>query len=162
MLRKKYSQPLLNHPRIEYVYADCLIREDLHRVLQDIDMAYYLIHSMRLKKSRFRESDKIAAENFVAVAEACGLKKIIYLGGLGETHEQLSPHLKSRLEVGDTLAKSSIPVIRLQAAIIIGTGSASYELLKTLVYHNRWIPFLTEFNSKCQPIAIRDAGRAQQ
>lgn len=156
MLRKKRPQPLLTHPRIEYVYADCLNREDLYRVLKGIDAAYYLIHSMRLKKSRFSESDRIAAENFVAVAEARGIKRIIYLGGLGESGKKLSPHLKSRLEVGETLAQSRIPVISLQAAIIIGTGSASYELLKTLIYVNRWIPFLPEFNSKCQPIAIRD------
>lgn len=156
MVRSKHFQPLLIHPRIEFAYADCLNLDDLRQILQGIDVAYYLIHSMRLKKDRFRETDKQAAQNFVAAAGACGIKKIIYLGGLGETGEKLSPHLKSRMEVGVTLAQSGIPVIQLRAAIIVGTGSASYELIKSIVMHNRWIPFLPEFNSRCQPIAIRD------
>ena len=156
MVRNKHFQPLLSHPRIEFVYADCLDQDELNLAMEGINTAYYLIHSMRLKKNEFHATDKKAAENFVAVAEARGIKKIIYLGGLGETGKKLSPHLQSRMEVGAILAKSSIPVIRLRAAIIIGTGSASYELLKSLVLHNRWIPFLPEFNSKCQPIAIRD------
>ena len=156
MLRTKNTPFLLDHPRIEVVYADCLVKEQLRPVLQDIEIAYYLIHSMRAKRSEFAEMDKMMAQNFVEEAEEAGIKKIIYLGGLGETNVLLSRHLQSRMEVGEILSESSIPVIRLHAAIIIGTGSTSYELLKSLVMHNRWIPFMVEFNNLCQCIAIRD------
>ncbi|MBI4383825.1 MAG: SDR family oxidoreductase [Nitrospinae bacterium] len=156
MFRARRSPPILSHPNLEVVYADCLKKEELWPALEGIEYAYYLIHSMREKGSRFAERDKIAAMNFVEVAKAFGVKKIIYLGGLGETTERLSTHLSSRWEVGKILADSALNVVRLRAAIIIGSGSASYELLKSLVLRQRWIPFLSEFNSRCQPIAIRD------
>lgn len=156
MFRTRRCPPLLSHPRLEVAYADCLKKEELWPVLQDIDVAYYLVHSMREKKSHFGERDKIAAKNFVEVARAFDVKKVIYLGGLGETNERLSPHLRSRMEVGRILADSGLKTILLRAAIVIGSGSASYELLKSLVIRQRWIPFLPEFNSLCQPIAIRD------
>ncbi len=138
------------------MFADCLRGEELTAALEGVEYAYYLIHSMRASKTEFVERDKLAASNFLHAAEQAKVKRIIYLGGLGETNERLSPHLKSRMQVGGILSRGSIPVIRLRAAIIIGTGSASYELLKSLVKHNRMIPFLPEFDSKCQPIAIRD------
>ncbi len=156
MFRNRNIHPLLKHLRIENVFADCLHREELVPALQGVEYAYYLIHSMRASKSEFVDRDKRAASNFIRAAEEAGVKRILYLGGLGETNERLSPHLKSRMEVGGILSSGSVPVIRLRAAIIIGTGSASYELLKSLVTHNRLIPFLPEFDSKCQPIAIRD------
>ena len=156
MIQNKNFSFVLNHPRIELVYADCLNKDELQPALQDIEVAYYLIHSMKAKKSQFAEKDKTLAQNFVDVAEKCGVKKIIYLGGLGETDSRLSSHLKSRMEVGEILSNSSIKVICLRAAIIIGTGSISYELLKSMVLHNRWIPFLKDFNNLCQCIAIRD------
>ncbi len=156
MFRNMQIPVLLTHSRIEVVYADCLIREELSSALEDVHTAYYLIHSMRAKNSEFQERDRLAAQNFREVAEEKNLKRIIYLGGLGETNERLSTHLASRMEVGKVLSDGSIPTISLRAAIIIGTGSASYELLKSIVNHQRWIPFLTEFNSRCQPIAVRD------
>ena len=73
-----------------------------------------------------------------------------------EKNDGMSSHLRSRREVGNILSQGNIPVIRVRAAIILGTGSASYELIKSLVLHNCFIPFLSEFNSVCQPIAIRD------
>lgn len=156
MFRNRRCPPVLSHPNLETVYADCLSREELRPVLEGVHTAYYLIHSMRRKKKEFMEKDNLAAENFVNIAEECGIQRIIYLGGLGEKTSKLSVHLRSRQEVGKILSKSRIPVIKLRAAIIIGTGSASFELLKSLVEHNRWIPFLPEFNSRCQPIAVRD------
>ncbi len=156
MLRNSHIPFLLEHPNLEVVYADCLRKTELIPALKGVKVAYYLIHSMRLKKNKFSDTDRLAAKNFAEVAEECDLEKIIYLGGLGEANASLSPHLRSRMEVGDTLSKGRVRVIRLRAAIIIGAGSASYELLKSLILHNRWIPFLAEFNSKCQPIAIRD------
>lgn len=156
MLRNQGLAPILEHPRLEFVYADGRNLENLRQALNGIDSAYYLIHSMRLDKAHFHEAEKQVAHNFVQAADGCGVKKIIYLGGLGETTKKLSPHLKSRMEVGAILSQAKCPVIRLRAAIILGTGSASYELIKSLVNHHRWIPFLPEFNSMCQPIAIRD------
>jgi uncharacterized protein YbjT (DUF2867 family) len=156
MFRNRSCPPLLTHSRIETVYADCLNEDDLARVMDGVDAAYYLIHSMRLKKEKFVETDQQAARNFREAARAAGLRRIIYLGGLGETGEHLSSHLKSRMEVGNILSQGTVPVIRIRAAIIIGTGSASYELLKSLILHNRLIPFLPQFNSLCQPVAIRD------
>lgn len=156
MYRNQRCPRLLDHPNIENVYADCLSKDELIPALEGIYVAYYLIHSMRDKRHEFFEKDKQAANNFVDAATARSIKKIIYLGGLGETNERLSQHLKSRMEVGSILAQSPCTVINLRAAIVIGAGSASYDLMKSLVLHNRWVPFLPEFNSKCQPVAIRD------
>ena len=156
MLRDNLHPLLLDHPNLEIVYADVLKKKQLWVALKDVKAAYYLIHSMRETKEIFMELDRKAAKNFFEVAEACNLEKIIYLGGLGEATENISDHLRSRQEVGLTLANAKATVIRLRAGIIIGTGSASYELLKSLVINNRWIPFLQKFNSRCQPIAIRD------
>lgn len=156
MLRRKTMPCILVHPRIEVAYADCHNKGELRSALKNVDHAYYLIHSMRGKNELFMERDKLAAVNFLEAAEENRVKRILYLGGLGETNERLSSHLKSRMEVGDLLSSGTIPVVRLNAAIILGTGSASYELLKSLISHNRWIPFLSEFDSKCQPIAVRD------
>ena len=156
MFRNRSVLPILSHPRIEVVFADCLNFVELPPALEDVHTAYYLIHSMRDKQQEFIEKDQQAASNFVETAEQSGVKRIIYLGGLGEKSEGLSDHLRSRQEVGRILTKSSVPAIKLRAAIIVGTGSTSYELMKSLALNNRWIPFLREFNSKCQPIAIRD------
>ncbi len=156
MFRNRSVLSILNHPRIEVVFADCLDSAELRPALKDVHTAYYLIHSMRDKPQEFIEKDQQAASNFVEAAEELGIKRIIYLGGLGEKSEGLSDHLKSRQEVGRILTNSSVTAIKLRAAVIVGTGSASYELMKSLVLNNRWIPFLREFNSKCQPIAIRD------
>lgn len=156
MLRNRVLTPILEHPNLEYVYADALDKESLSDALRGMQAAYYLIHSLRLEKRKFAEAEKIAAHNFREAAEECGLRKIIYLGGLGEESKDISWHLKSRLEVGEILAEARMPVVHLRAAIIIGTGSASYEMLKSMILHQRWIPFLPEFNSLCQPVAIRD------
>ncbi len=156
MFRRKSMPALLVHDRIEVVYADCHNKDELEPVLKGIEYAYYLVHSMRSKNDEFAEMDRLAAQNFIDVAEECKVQRIIYIGGLGDKNEKLSEHLKSRMEVGSILSSGTIPVIRLRAALILGTGSASYELVKSLVSHNRWIPFLPDFDSKCQPIAIRD------
>jgi len=156
MFRRTTMPALLVHDRIDVVYADCHNKDELRPALKGIEYAYYMIHSMRSKNHEFAEMDKLAAQNFIDVAEECKVKRIIYIGGLGDMNEQLSEHLKSRMVVGSILSSGTVPVIRLRAAMILGAGSASYELVKSLVSHNRWIPFLTEFDSKCQPIAIRD------
>lgn len=156
MVRTKYSPFILDHPNIEVVYADCFDREQLRPALKDIDFAYYLIHSMRAGKEEFEAMDKLAAQNFAEEATSAGIKKIIYLGELGEIDSRLSTYLKSRIEVGEILSLGSVPVVCLHAGPIIGTGSASYELLKSMVLYNRWIPLMEEFKSHCQSVAIRD------
>ena len=120
--RNNNCPPLLAHPRVEHVYADCLNMDEL---FQSVDYAYYLIHNMRLKGEEFIAKDQLAAKNFRESAEQHGVQRIIYLGGLGEKNDRMSSHLRSRREVGNILSQGNIPVIRVRAAFILGTGSAS-------------------------------------
>jgi uncharacterized protein YbjT (DUF2867 family) len=99
-------------------------------VLRDIDVAYYLVHSMGSKG--FAGKDKIAAENFARAAAAAGIKRIVYLGGLGAHDDKLSHHLESRHEVGRILAEGTVEVLEFRAAIVIGSGSVAFEMLRHL------------------------------
>jgi len=117
-------------------------------------VAYYLVHSMVAVGSSYAERDRELARNFAAAAEVAGCERIIYLGGLGETGAGLSEHLSSRREVERTLAGGPVPVTVLRAAMIIGSGSASFEILRYLVERlpvmitPRWV------STECQPIAV--------
>jgi uncharacterized protein YbjT (DUF2867 family) len=119
-----------------------------------IDAAYYLVHSMGADS--FEEADRTAASNFAQAALAAGVKRIIYLGGLGSDDEALSPHLRSRQEVGNILRDSGVPVLEFRASIVIGSGSLSFEMIRSLVERlpimitPRWVSVLA------QPIAIDD------
>ena len=123
--------------------------------LRDIDTAYYLIHSMG-SGSDFEEQDRLAARNFATAARENDVRRIIYLGGLGDASEELSKHLRSRQEVGEVLRESGAEVIEFRASIIIGSGSLSFELIRSLVQKlpimicPRWV------GTKAQPIAIED------
>jgi uncharacterized protein YbjT (DUF2867 family) len=117
----------------EVVAADALNLDQLQVALQDIDTAYYLIHSLLLGHKEFAAADIQAAINFRIVAEANRIKWIIYLGGLGDPQSTLSRHLQSRIQVADELRKGRVRVTTLRAAIIIGSGSASYEIIQHLV-----------------------------
>ena len=119
----------------EVRYGNTLESDSLDAALKDIDIAFYLIHSLAHDKD-FAELEVESAKNFVASAEKNGVKKIIYLGGLFNTHRPLSAHLKSRKEVGDVFRKSSILSITFRASIIIGSGSLSFELIRNLIYRN--------------------------
>lgn len=140
----------------ETVQGDMLDAATLEKVLQGIDTVYYLIHSMAGGRAGFERRDRQAAENFVAAANKAGVRRVIYLGGLGETGDDLSEHLKSRLEVAEILKKGQFATTFLRAAIIIGAGGASFEMIKALVERlplmitPRWV------TTKCQPIAVRD------
>jgi uncharacterized protein YbjT (DUF2867 family) len=143
-------------PGVEIVTADALDLNQLRTALKDVDTAYYLIHSLLLGQKEFAAADIQAAIHFRMAAEENQIKRIIYLGGLGDTQTELSPHLQSRIQVADELKKGGIPVTALRAAIIIGSGSASYEIIQNLV---RKLPiiFIPRWaTTKCQPIAIRD------
>ncbi|MFC1606699.1 DUF2867 domain-containing protein [Candidatus Latescibacterota bacterium] len=143
-------------PSSDIVVADAMDRESLDNALEGIDTAYYLIHSLLMGPTDFEAAEIKAAENFRIVAEKMGVKRIIYLGGLGDAGSELSDHLSSRYRVGQELSAGTVPVTVLRAAVIIGAGSASYEIIKHLVmafpvlFIPRWA------KSKCQPIAIRD------
>ena len=117
----------------EVVQGDCLRRETLDPALAGVHTAYYLVHSMAAGAA-FEEQDRAAARNFGEAARAAGVRKIIYLGGLGEAGARLSPHLRSRQETGDVLrAASGLPVVELRASVVLGSGSLSFELVRALV-----------------------------
>lgn len=140
----------------EAVQADMLEPLSLGRALEGIDTAYYLVHSMSGGRAGFERRDREAARNFVAAAGRAGVRRTIYLGGLGETGDDLSGHLRSRMEVADILGTGSYATTVLRAAIIIGAGGASFEMVRSLVRRlpvmiaPRWV------TTRCQPIAADD------
>ncbi|MHB8769666.1 MAG: SDR family oxidoreductase [Syntrophales bacterium] len=143
-------------PQVEVVAADALDLDQLKIALRGIDTAFYLIHSLLLGQREFAAADIQAAINFRSAAEENRLKRIIYLGGLGDTQSKLSLHLQSRIQVADELRKGTVPVTTLRAAIIIGSGSASYEIIQHLVKKLPVLVIPRWAKTKCQPIAIRD------
>ena len=143
-------------PGAEIVVADAFKIDSLRVALNGIDVAYYLIHSLLLGPRDFESADIIAAKNFSAVSEEMKVKRIIYLGGLGDIRNPLSSHLRSRAEVAEELKRRKTPVTVLRAAIIVGSGSASYEIIEHLAEKLPiiFIPYWAK--NRCQPIAIRD------
>jgi len=141
--------------RTELVRGDVLDADSLAAALAGVDTAFYLVHSMG-SASSFVEEDRRGALNFGAAARAAGVRRIIYLGGLGEDQGDLSDHLRSRHEVGDLLRRSGVQVIELRASIVIGSGSLSFEMVRSLTEHlpvmvmPRWVRVLS------QPISIQD------
>ena len=139
---------------VEVVAGDVLDRGSLGPALAGCGAAYYLVHSMAAGEGSFCERDLRAARNFAAAAGEAGLDRVIYLGGLGRRSERLSTHLTSRHEVGDVLRGGPVPATELCAAMIIGSGSASFEMLRALVKRlpvmvcPRWV------SNRTQPIAI--------
>lgn len=143
-------------PDAEIVVADALDPESMKRAMQDVHTAYYLIHSLLLGAKKFAEADLQAAVNFREAAELADVSRIIYLGGLGDTHSLLSEHLRSRIRVAEELASGNVPVTVLRAAVIVGSGSASYEIIQHLVKRLFVILIPHWAKNKCQPIAVRD------
>ncbi|MDQ7826395.1 MAG: DUF2867 domain-containing protein [Candidatus Eremiobacteraeota bacterium] len=143
-------------PGATVVEGDALDRESLKKALEGISTAYYLIHSLRLGEKHFEEADITAAKNFSEAAAASEISRIIYLGGLGDAQMPLSPHLKSRFTTGVALMDGPTPVTVLRTAIIIGSGSASFEIIKHLVRNLPLILLPPWAFTLCQPIAIRD------
>jgi uncharacterized protein YbjT (DUF2867 family) len=140
---------------VEIAAGDVLKPETLPAALEGIDAAYYLVHSMEASGSDFAGKDRAAARAFADAAARAGVKRIVYLGGLGSGPE-LSEHLRSRQETGDALREGPVPVTELRAAIIVGSGSASFEIIRDLA---RKLPFMIcprWVNSRCEPIAVRD------
>jgi len=139
----------------EVVRGDVLDRESLQTALDGVEVAYYLVHSMGSKGS-FEEDDRQAARNFAETAKAAGVERIIYVGGLGPDEESLSPHLRSRQEVGRILRESGVPTIELRASIVIGSGSLSFEMIRSLVERLPVMITPKWTSMTAQPIAIED------
>ncbi len=144
--------------RVEVVKADASSAEDLRAALAGVDVAYYLIHSLGTG-SEFERRDRTTARTFGVAAREAGVGRIVYLGGLHPAGETLSPHLDSRKEVGEILLASGVPTTVLQAAVILGSGSASFEMMRYLTERlpamvaPRWV------ENRIQPIAVRDVLR---
>ena len=113
--------------RVEITRGDVLDPDTLPQVLEGVDTAYYLIHSLHAGEASFAERDRQGARNFGAAARAAGVRHIIYLGGIAPQTDRPSTHLSSRLETGDCLRESGITVTELRAGVIIGSGSLSFE-----------------------------------
>ncbi len=141
-------------PTTQVVEADALKPETLEAAFQGVEMAYYLIHSMG-SGGDFEAQDRKAAKNFGEAARRADVRRIIYLGGLGHGPD-LSPHLRSRHEVGQVLRESGVPVLEFRASIVIGSGSLSFEIVRALVERlpvmitPRWVEV------EAQPIAVDD------
>jgi uncharacterized protein YbjT (DUF2867 family) len=157
VLMSRDARPLAaRFPDARVVAADLLDAATLAPALEGIDVAYYLAHSMGAGERGFAERDRQAARNFAQAAARAGVSRIVYLGGLGDDAADLSHHLASRHETGAELAAHGVPVTEFRAAVIIGSGSASFEILRHLTERlpimitPRWV------GTRCQPIGIRD------
>ena len=139
----------------EVVRSDILSVSSLEAALEGIETAYYLIHSMG-SAGNFEDTDREGAHNFAQAAERAGVKRIIYLGGLGDASEELSSHLRSRHEVGEILRSTKVAVLEMRASIVLGAGSLSFEMIRALVDRlpvmitPRWVEV------EAQPIGIDD------
>ncbi len=144
--------------QVTVVEADALGGDALDEALAGVQAAYYLVHSIG-EGAEFEDVDRRAAKAFGEACRRAGVQRIVYLGGLTPVDEELSPHLASRAEVGQVLLDSGVPTAVLQAAVILGSGSASFEMLRYLTERlpamitPKWV------NSRIQPIAVRDVLR---
>lgn len=140
---------------IPVVEGDLLDPGTLDGVFGDVDVVYYLVHSLQAG-GEFAQRDRDAARNFQQAASAGGVERVIYLGGLGGSHDDLSEHLRSRREVESLLAEGTYSLTALRAAIIVGKGSTSFRMVRQLaaklpiMITPKWV------RTECQPIAIRD------
>jgi uncharacterized protein YbjT (DUF2867 family) len=142
---------------VTWVVADVTDAPAVRRALEGADVVYYLVHS--LGSPHFEERDLAGARTTASEAEIAGARQIVYFGGLGEESEELSPHLRSRLETGRALASGAVPLTTLRAAVVVGKGSAAFETIVVLVDRlpvmvaPRWV------STPTQPIALADAVR---
>lgn len=153
--RKKLSD---TH-NVKYVQADVFDDDELDQSMKGIEVAYYLLHSMEGSKSEWQEfanREKIQAQNFLKSATKAGVKRIIYLGGLVNDSLDLSPHMKSRKDVGDILRSGTIPVTEFRASLIIGAQGGSYAMLRYLVERLPVMVCPSWVKSLAQPIAVDD------
>jgi uncharacterized protein YbjT (DUF2867 family) len=153
--RNRFNLQNFPFSNLHLIEIDFLNKETLQNIPTDIDAAYYLIHSMSSTTGDFSSLETTSAENFVLAIKSTKAKQIIYLSGI-VNEEQLSKHLDSRKNVEKVLTSATVPLTTLRAGIIVGSGSASFEIIRDLVEKlpvmiaPRWL------NTACQPIAIRN------
>lgn len=148
-----------NHPNTRIVAGELEDSEALGEALEGVDVAYYLVHSMQSAKGEYAERDRDLASSFVQSVSQSSCRRIIYLGGLGELGNDLSEHLNSRHEVAEILNRGRTETTVFRAAMIIGSGSASYEILRYLVERLPVMVTPKWVTTETQPIAIRDVLR---
>lgn len=154
--RKAAARAWGNNPAVTVLECDLSDKESLFKALRGCQAAYYLVHSMMAAGAEYRARDRQLATIFAEATAAASVRRIIYLGGLGETGDGLSEHLSSRREIESALASTGVALTVLRAAMIIGSGSASFEILRYLVERlpimvtPRWV------QTESQPIAVRD------
>lgn len=142
-------------PNTRLFQGDVLARSTMWEAFKDVDTAYFMVHFLN-EKEDFESKEIMAAENFASMARGAGVKRIIYLGALGNEKDGLSPHLRSRQDVGYILRASCIQTLELRASIVLGEGSLSFELIKDLTEN---LPFMITprwVSTQAQPIGIRD------
>lgn len=153
---KRFHSPFLQHPGVRIEQVDLLKPESLKRLPKDMDAAYYLVHSMSSSISSFSDLEATSAQNFTNYLNTTAAKQLIYLSGLLPQKAELSPHLASRLNVEKILQQGRAMVTTLRAGIIVGSGSASFEIIRDLteklplMITPKWV------NSLCQPLSIHD------
>ncbi len=139
---------------VRWAVADASDSASLQKVFDQVDIAYYLVHSLGSRD--FEQRDRVAAANVAREAQRAGLRQLVYLGGLGDQSPELSRHLRSRAETADVLASGSVPLTTLRAAMVVGPGSAAFETIVALVDRlpgmicPRWV------STRTQPIALSD------
>ena len=154
--RKLDARPWRHHPNVEVLTSDLGDSVAVAAALRGCRAAYYLVHSMVATGGAYADHDRDLAAGFARAARDSSVSRIIYLGGLGEMGPDLSEHLRSRRQVEEELASCGVPVTTFRAAMIIGSGSASYEILRYLVER---LPIMVTpkwVTTECQPVAIAD------
>ncbi|MDR5701349.1 SDR family oxidoreductase [Agromyces aerolatus] len=141
--------------QVEVVEGDLLDGPAVERAVEGVDAVYYLVHGMAAGGD-FEEVERTAARHVADASAAAGVRRIVYLGGLHPDDSELSRHLRSRVEVGRVLLASGVPTIVLQAGVVIGSGSTSFEMIRHLTEVLPYMPAPRWVRSSIQPIAIRD------
>ncbi len=144
--------------QVEVIEGDALDEDALTRALKDIDLAYYMLHALMAPKN-FEQLEEELARKFGQIAKARGVRRIVYLGGIASPDDKLSPHMSARAITGEILRASGVPTIELRAGVVIGAGSASFEMLRHLTER---LPIMVTpkwLKNRIQPIAIRDVLR---
>ena len=156
MVRSYSIEYLERWPGAEIIAADALNKAQLRKALENVSVAYYLIHSMLVARKRFMASERLVVENFRSISEEMNLRRIIYLGTQGIDGVAFKGRYKKRIKVGDILREGSVPVTSLRTSVTIGSGGAGFEMLNHVVRHYPvlLLPFWAK--NRCNPIGVRD------
>jgi uncharacterized protein YbjT (DUF2867 family) len=149
--RDRYDPP----DGVDVFEGDLLEAGSFEAALEGADAAYYLVHSMRAGGD-FESKDRLAARNFARAASETGVERVVYLGGLGDDRDTLSPHLRSRREVETILGEADYALTTLRAAIVVGAGSASFDIVRQLAERLPLMVTPQWVRTPCQPIAVDD------